>query len=107
MLPCTLDFMKEIIISEIFSNDSELYASPPILLNLCDHEHEQNKRETERSINLGLGLVQNGYVTSKSLTIKGSCSSQHWGGTVSKKRLRNTILTHKFRGFGFEYPLLP
>lgn len=43
MAACTLELMKEIVISEIFTNDSELYASPSILINLFDHKHEQNK----------------------------------------------------------------
>lgn len=107
MAACTLDFIKEIIISKIFTNDSELYASSPVLLNLFYHEHEQNKKETKTSINMGFGSVQNGYVTSRSSTIKASYWNQPWGGTVSKKTLRNTILIHRFREFDFEYALLP
>lgn len=57
MAACTLDLMKEIIISETFANDSELYASPPILINLFDHEHEQNNKKRNREM---FGTTQNG-----------------------------------------------
>lgn len=49
MAACTLDLMKEII-SETFANDSALYASPPILINLFDHEHEQNNKKRNRDV---------------------------------------------------------
>lgn len=47
--------MEKIIISKIFANDRELYASPTKLLNLF--EREQNEKETKRGTEIW-GLAQ-------------------------------------------------
>lgn len=107
MAACTLDFMKKIVISKISANDSELCHTSHPSKPFWSWTWTKWKRNKEESRNLGLSSVQNGYVTSKSSTLKGSSCNQCWGDAVSKTRPRSTILIHRFRGLGFEHPLLP
>lgn len=94
MAACTLDLMR-LLFFEIFAYDSELYASLQTFLIMNMNKIIIIKKETERCL-----APYRMDVTRKS-PLKGLYCNQHCGGTVSKKRFRNTILVHRFRGFGF------
>lgn len=97
MAACTLDLMRLLFLKYLHMIVSCMPHLPSLQTFLIMN---MNKiiiiiKETERCL-----APYRMDVTRKS-PLKGLYCNQHCGGTVSKKRFRNTMLVHRFRGFGF------